>query len=79
MLALDVRGHGESDNPRQPFGVRAAADDVIAVCDAARVVGAIHVGHSWAVPLQVAPTRPDLVAGIVLLDGAVLLTEKERG
>ena len=51
---------------------------MIAVCDAAGVTGAILVGHSWAVPLQVALTRPELAAGVVLLDGAVLLPDKVR-
>jgi pimeloyl-ACP methyl ester carboxylesterase len=78
VLALDIRGHGESDTPSQAFGIREAADDVIAVCDAAGVDRAIVVGHSWAVPLQVAEARPDLVAGVVLLDGAVLLPDAQR-
>jgi len=78
VLAPDVRGHGESDKPQGPFGIREVADDVIAVCDAAGVTGAILVGHSWAVPLQVGATRPDLAAGVALLDGAVLLPEEDR-
>lgn len=78
VLAVDVRGHGDSDMPRRRFGIREAADDVSAVCEAAGVSAAVHVGHSWAVPLQVAAARPDLVAAAVLLDGPVLLPEKER-
>lgn len=78
VLALDIRGHGESDTPPGPFGIREAAEDVIAVCNAAGVDRAIIVGHSWAVPLQVAEQQMDLVAGVVLLDGAVLMPENER-
>lgn len=78
VLALDIRGHGESDTSPGAFGIREAADDVIAVCEAAGVDRGIIVGHSWAVPLQVAEQRPDLVAGVVLLDGAVLISEHER-
>jgi pimeloyl-ACP methyl ester carboxylesterase len=78
VLALDIRGHGESDTPPGSFGIREAAADVIAVCEAAGVDRAIVVGHSWAVPLQVAEQRPALVAGVVLLDGAVLMPEHER-
>ena len=78
VLALDIRGHGESDTPSRPFGIREAADDVIAVCETAGVDRAIVVVHGWAVPLQVAEARPDLVAGVVLLDGAVLLPDAQR-
>ncbi len=78
VIALDLRGHGDSEAPSGPFGMREAAADVIAVCDAAGVTGAILVGHSWAVPLKVALARPDLAAGVVLLDGAVLLPENVR-
>ncbi|MFN2582738.1 MAG: alpha/beta fold hydrolase [Candidatus Dormibacteria bacterium] len=78
VVALDIRGHGESDTPSRPFGIREAAADVIAVCDAAGVERAVIVGHSWAVPLQVGQQRRQLVAGVVLLDGAVLLPETMR-
>lgn len=78
VIALDIRGHGESDTPPGPFGMREAAEDVIAVCDAAGVDRAVIVGHSWAVPLSVAERRKDLVAGTILLDGAVLIPEAER-
>lgn len=78
VLALDIRGHGESDTPSQPFGIREAAADVIAVCAAAGVGQAVVVGHSWAVPLEVAAQTPELVTGVVLLDGAVLLPEALR-
>lgn len=46
------REHGGSETPSGSFGIVDAAADVIAVCDAAGVTGAILVGHSWAVPLQ---------------------------
>ena len=58
VLAPDLRGHGDSDTPEGPFGIREVAEDVLAVCDAAGVATAVVCGHSWAVPLQVAALRP---------------------
>lgn len=78
VLAPDLRGHGESEAPSGPFGLREAAEDVLAVCDAAGVGRVVLCGHSWPVALQVAAMRPEIVAGVVLLDGAVLFPEPMR-
>jgi pimeloyl-ACP methyl ester carboxylesterase len=54
------------------------ADDVIRVCEEARVSRAVFCGHSFPVALKVAVGRPELAAGLVLLDGVLLLPETER-
>jgi pimeloyl-ACP methyl ester carboxylesterase len=46
---------------------------VARVCDEAGVTRAVFCGHGLAVALKVAVHRPDLSAGVVLLDGAVLM------
>jgi pimeloyl-ACP methyl ester carboxylesterase len=80
-LALDLRGHGESDAPSDgSFTVRDLAADVLGVCEAAGVERAVLCGHSslgGGVALEVAATRPDLVAGVVLLD-AIVFSEERR-
>jgi pimeloyl-ACP methyl ester carboxylesterase len=73
VLNVDLRGHGESDVPEEGYSVDALADDVARVCDEAGISRAIFCGHSVAVALRVATRRPDLAAGVVLLDGAVLI------
>jgi pimeloyl-ACP methyl ester carboxylesterase len=78
VVVPDLRGHGDSDTPDGPIGISDAADDVIAVCDAAGVGRAVLCSHSWPVALVVAEKRPSLVAGIVLLDGAVLFPQALR-
>lgn len=80
VLALDLRGHGESDAPTDGFRVRDFARDVIAVCGAAGVDRAVLCGHSigGAIALEVAADAPALVAGVVLLDGAVLFPAAVR-
>src|SRR5689334_3466986 len=54
------------------------AADVISVCEEARVSRAVFCGHSIPVGLKVAFLRPDLAAGLVLLDGGVLLPPEAR-
>jgi pimeloyl-ACP methyl ester carboxylesterase len=48
------------------------------VCDHLSIAGAIVVGHSLggAVAVQVAATRPDLAAAVVMLDGALLFRDE---
>lgn len=80
VLALDLRGHGESDVQTDGVCVRDFARDVIGVCRTAGVDHAILCGHSigGAIALEVAADAPTLVAGVVLLDGAVLFPEPVR-
>ena len=79
VVALDLRGHGESDD-----AVEVAIDDfvadVIAVADAAGVRRAVLCGHSMAgvVGLKVALARPELVSGVAMVEGTVLFPEQVR-
>jgi len=73
VLNIDLRGHGGSDVPEHGYSLDILADDVAGVCDEASVKQAVFCGHSMAVALKVATRRPDLAAGIVLLDGALLI------
>ena len=78
VLNIDLRGHGESDVPDQGYSIDIFADDVIRVCEDAGVRRAVFCGHSFPVALKVVLRRPDLAAGLVLLDGAVLLPQTDR-
>jgi len=80
VLALDLRGHGCSDRPADGYRLSDLADDVLAVCDAAGVERAVVCGHSGLaiVALLCAARRPDLVAGVVMLDGTVLFPDEMR-
>jgi pimeloyl-ACP methyl ester carboxylesterase len=70
VIALDLRGHGESGVPRDGFRMADFAQDVLAVCREARVERAVLCGHSMAgaVALTAAALDPGLAAGVVLLD-----------
>jgi pimeloyl-ACP methyl ester carboxylesterase len=78
VLALDLRGHGDSGVPQDGFRLRDYAEDVVAVCEAASLDRYVLCGHSMPVALVAASLNPDRVAGVALLDGAMLYPEVLR-
>ena len=75
VIALDLRGQGESGVPRDGFRIADYAHDVLAVCREARVNRAVLCGHSLggAVALTAAALDPGLAAGVALLDATPVL------
>jgi pimeloyl-ACP methyl ester carboxylesterase len=70
-IAFDLRGHGQSDPPRNgDYSLEGCADDVQAVMDALGVDRAVLVAHSMGagVAAAFAATRPERVAGLLLVD-----------
>jgi len=80
VIALDLRGCGQSGVPAEGFHIVDLAEDVRAVCRAAGVERAVLCGHSLGgtVALEVAALEPQLVAGVALLDAVVLFPEPLR-
>ena len=74
VIAIDLRGHGDSDVPDGEFTVADLAADIAAVCDQIGVGRAVICGHSLSggVALELAATRPELVSAVAILDGAML-------
>jgi len=76
VLAVDLRGHGSSaavaDDSTDP--TRTAAADLAAACSTEGWTAPVVAGQSWGgnVVLQLAVDRPDLVHGLVLVDGGWL-------
>lgn len=68
VLAPDLRGHGEADQPVAGYDLATLADDVVAFLDAVGAEAGFLVGASSGgyVAQQVAVARPDRVAGLVL-------------
>jgi len=71
VLALDQRGHGDSDRPDGPYdGVTCATDLGIAM-DALGWSRAVVVGHSWggSVAATFAAEHPERTLALVAIDG----------
>ena len=70
-VALDLRGHGRSERPRNgDYTIAGMAGDVAAVADTLGLDKFVLVGHSMGggVALEYAGAHPDRVAGLVLVD-----------
>ncbi len=71
VLALDLRGRGDSAKPAEGYGFAYHARDVLALADALGCGTFTLVGHSFGATTAVylASIRPDRVQAIVMLDG----------
>jgi pimeloyl-ACP methyl ester carboxylesterase len=73
-VAVDLRGHGRSDAPVQDYTMAGFADDVAWQARRAGAARAVFVGHSMGgvVAAMVAARHPEQVAGVVMLDSAIV-------
>ena len=74
VVALDQRGHGESEKPDAGYDFENIVADLVAFLDALSIKRAIILGHSWGgnVALQFAATHPTRAAALILLDGGFI-------
>jgi len=74
VIALDLRGHGLSDKPDAPYDFPTVGGDVLAAIEALELSRPVLVGHAYGarLALWIAARQPDLVSGIVLIDGAIV-------
>ncbi len=77
-IALDQRGHGDSDAPPGGYSLQSVADDVVAFIDAAGLAPVVLLGSSSGgyVAQQVASTSPERVAGLVLVGSPRTLQDR---
>ncbi len=70
-VAVDLRGHGQSDKPDDGYAPGAVADDLAGLIGALKLARPIVVGQSWGgnVVLELARRHPDKVAAIACVDG----------
>ena len=68
VVALDLRGHGNSDRPERGYRIADLADDVIRLVDALQIDKAAVVGHSMGsfVARKVYELAPDRVWRLIL-------------
>ena len=72
VIAVDLRGHGDSDRPADGYRMHDLAADVIQMMDALNVPSAVVVGHSMGsfVAQALVERAPRRVSGLVLLGSA---------
>lgn len=73
LLAVDLRGRGDSPKPADGYGMEAHADDLAEAMDGEGIDSAVVVGHSMgaSVATVFAHRHPDRCAGVVLFDGGL--------
>jgi pimeloyl-ACP methyl ester carboxylesterase len=73
VVAIHLRGHGDSDSPHQDYTMAGFADDVAWQCHQLGLRKPLVVGHSLggAIALELAGRHVDLPSGIVMIDTIV--------
>lgn len=77
-IAVDLRGHGKSEKPNQPYTQEMFADDVAALLDTLKIDKAYICGVSMGgfVALKMALSHPEKVKGLILIDTAARIPAK---
>ena len=75
LIAVDLRGRGESGRLPGPFGLDAHVSDLVAVLDALALPRPVVVGHSMGayIAARLGARHPDRVSSLVLVDGGLTI------
>jgi len=78
VIALDLRGHGESQKVGEEYSLPMFAKDVVGLLDKLKIDKAYFCGVSMggAVALQIALNYPERVKKLVLVDTAARISEQ---
>lgn len=78
VVAVDLRGHGASDKPRQPYTVEGFAADLVWLADELELEHPVVIGHSMggAIAACLGASYPTFARALVLVDPAVLIPEE---
>lgn len=80
VIAVDLRGHGQSDKPKIGYEVANLADDVASICERLGQKRIHLIGHSLggAVSLDLASRYPNRVASLTSIEGAIVFPAAVR-
>lgn len=75
VVALDLRGHGQSDKPEQEYTIAGFANDLAWLCRELGLDKPVLVGHSMGgvIALDLAARYPDLAAAVIMLDAPLFI------
>jgi pimeloyl-ACP methyl ester carboxylesterase len=74
VVAVDLRGHGESDKPDQDYTIDEFADDVAWLIGELKLEKPVVIGHSMggSIAMNLARRYPDLTSAVVLVDSPIV-------
>jgi pimeloyl-ACP methyl ester carboxylesterase len=74
VVAVNLRGHGRSDAPKQEYTMAGFADDIAWQCAELRLEKPVIIGHSFggAVVLELCGRHPALASGMMMIDSIVM-------
>ena len=77
VVAVDVRGHGESDAPDSDYSNDELTDDLVWLCGELGIERPVAMGHSFggSLLLHLSVARPDFLRGLVILDSGIRSAE----
>jgi pimeloyl-ACP methyl ester carboxylesterase len=73
VVAVDLRGHGQSDKPHEPYTMQLFADDLAFLCRELSLAKPVVIGHSMGgvVAFAFAVRYPALPSAIVTIDAGL--------
>ena len=79
VIAIDLRGRGQSDKPATGYSMADHAADVVGLMDSLGTKDAVLGGHSFGgmLAMYIASTYPDRVGKLIILDSAAGLISPE--
>lgn len=74
VVALDLRGHGESDKPDEDYSIDGFVEDIIWLIDELGLEKPVIVGHSMGgcIAMNLARKHPDVASAVVLIDSPIV-------
>jgi pimeloyl-ACP methyl ester carboxylesterase len=80
VVAVDLRGHGQSDKPEGSYAMGVFADDVAWDCERIGLEKPVVIGHSMGgkIAFDLAARYATLPSAVVMLDAAIVLPSASR-
>jgi len=74
VVAINLRGHDDSDAPKQDYTMAGFADDIAWQCTQLGLQRPVVIGHSLggAIALEMCGRYPDLASGLIMIDSIVI-------
>ena len=74
VVSVDLRGHGQSEQPQQEYTIAGFADDLAWLCRELGIYKPVLIGHSLGgmIALDLAARYPEVPAAVVALDATIV-------